>query len=177
MDLLALADESPPWAGQELEAWVLGASPEALRVIPAAVETLHRTYFKDGQVRSTLPPLPAASCPRASSSVLALAASSSPPGAAESPCMGESLREAPPAPPALLRPSKLSILSRRATGAMSVQCAGSTGQGLGPGKARSRSSPAWPTRGPLVLHGHHGGDHLGSDQKKQTWGGDRSFVG
>ncbi|XP_019337386.2 nicotinate phosphoribosyltransferase isoform X2 [Alligator mississippiensis] len=58
MDLLALADESPPRAGQELEAWVLGASPEALRVIPAAVETLHRTYFKDGQVCEPLPSLP-----------------------------------------------------------------------------------------------------------------------
>uniref|UniRef100_A0A7M4F7P0 nicotinate phosphoribosyltransferase n=1 Tax=Crocodylus porosus TaxID=8502 RepID=A0A7M4F7P0_CROPO len=58
MDLLALADESPPRAGQELEVWVLGGSPEALRVIPAAAETLHRTYFKDGQVCEPLPSLP-----------------------------------------------------------------------------------------------------------------------
>lgn len=50
MDLMALEDEPAPNAGQELAVHVLGRRGEATEVRPAAVEPLHRTYFRDGQV-------------------------------------------------------------------------------------------------------------------------------
>lgn len=51
MDLMALEDEPAPKAGQELVAHVLGRRGEATKVWPSTVEPLHRTYFRDGQVR------------------------------------------------------------------------------------------------------------------------------
>lgn len=51
MDLMALEDEPAPKAGQELVAHVLGRRGEATKVRPSTVEPLHRTYFRDGQVR------------------------------------------------------------------------------------------------------------------------------
>ncbi|KAJ6661547.1 hypothetical protein lerEdw1_014457 [Lerista edwardsae] len=50
MDLLALEEEPPPRAGQEMKFWPLGRSREVGKVTPAAVEILHRVYLKDGQV-------------------------------------------------------------------------------------------------------------------------------
>nr|XP_025969437.1 nicotinate phosphoribosyltransferase isoform X2 [Dromaius novaehollandiae] len=58
MDLMALEEEPAPSAGQELTVHVLGRSGEASKVTPATVETLHRTYFRDGQVCEELPSLP-----------------------------------------------------------------------------------------------------------------------
>ncbi|XP_040403386.1 nicotinate phosphoribosyltransferase isoform X3 [Cygnus olor] len=58
MDLMALEDESAPNAGQELAVHVLGRRGEATKVRPTAVEPLHRTYFRDGQVCEVLPSLP-----------------------------------------------------------------------------------------------------------------------
>ncbi|XP_025969436.2 nicotinate phosphoribosyltransferase isoform X2 [Dromaius novaehollandiae] len=58
MDLMALEEEPSPSAGQELTVHVLGRSGEASKVTPATVETLHRTYFRDGQVCEELPSLP-----------------------------------------------------------------------------------------------------------------------
>ncbi|NXE57141.1 PNCB phosphoribosyltransferase, partial [Casuarius casuarius] len=58
MDLMALEEEPSPSAGQELTVHVLGRSGEASKVRPATVETLHRTYFRDGQVCEALPSLP-----------------------------------------------------------------------------------------------------------------------
>ncbi|XP_067416180.1 nicotinate phosphoribosyltransferase isoform X2 [Emydura macquarii macquarii] len=57
MDLLALEEECPPGAGQEVAVHLLGRREEARRVTPAAVEILHRTYFQDGQVCQALPSL------------------------------------------------------------------------------------------------------------------------
>nr|XP_023958390.2 nicotinate phosphoribosyltransferase isoform X2 [Chrysemys picta bellii] len=57
MDLMALEEEPPPRAGQEVAVRLLGRSEEARRVTPTAVEILHRTYFKDGQVCQVLPGL------------------------------------------------------------------------------------------------------------------------
>ncbi|KAM7176158.1 nicotinate phosphoribosyltransferase isoform 2-T2 [Macrochelys suwanniensis] len=57
MDLLALEEEPPARAGQEVAVCLLGRSEEARRVTPTAVEILHRTYFKDGQVCQALPSL------------------------------------------------------------------------------------------------------------------------
>ncbi|NXA42783.1 PNCB phosphoribosyltransferase, partial [Eudromia elegans] len=58
MDLMALEEEPSPSADQELTVHVLGQNGEARRVQAAAVEPLHRTYFKDGQVCTALPGLP-----------------------------------------------------------------------------------------------------------------------
>uniref|UniRef100_A0A8B9Q6B4 Nicotinate phosphoribosyltransferase n=1 Tax=Apteryx owenii TaxID=8824 RepID=A0A8B9Q6B4_APTOW len=58
MDLMALEEEPSPSAGQELTVHILGRSGEASQVRPATVETLHRTYFRDGQVCEALPSLP-----------------------------------------------------------------------------------------------------------------------
>uniref|UniRef100_A0A8B9DS70 Nicotinate phosphoribosyltransferase n=1 Tax=Anser cygnoides TaxID=8845 RepID=A0A8B9DS70_ANSCY len=58
MDLMALEDEPAPNAGQELAVHVLGRRGEATEVRPTAVEPLHRTYFRDGQVCEVLPSLP-----------------------------------------------------------------------------------------------------------------------
>nr|XP_025044735.1 nicotinate phosphoribosyltransferase [Pelodiscus sinensis] len=57
MDLMALETEPPPQAGREVSVRLLGWHEEARRVTPMAVETLHRTYFKDGQVCQALPSL------------------------------------------------------------------------------------------------------------------------
>uniref|UniRef100_A0A8C0J4J0 Nicotinate phosphoribosyltransferase n=1 Tax=Chelonoidis abingdonii TaxID=106734 RepID=A0A8C0J4J0_CHEAB len=57
MDLMALEEEPPPRAGQEVAVLLLGRSEVARRVTPTAVEILHRTYFKDGQVCQALPSL------------------------------------------------------------------------------------------------------------------------
>ncbi|KAM9165519.1 nicotinate phosphoribosyltransferase isoform 2-T2 [Pangshura tecta] len=57
MDLMALEEEPPPRAGQEVAVCMLGRSEVARRVTPMAVEILHRTYFKDGQVCQALPSL------------------------------------------------------------------------------------------------------------------------
>ncbi|XP_053101645.1 nicotinate phosphoribosyltransferase isoform X2 [Hemicordylus capensis] len=57
MDLLALEEESPPRAGQEVEFWPLGGAEGAGKVTPAAVEILHRVYLKNGQVCQPLPSL------------------------------------------------------------------------------------------------------------------------
>ncbi|XP_037747812.1 nicotinate phosphoribosyltransferase isoform X3 [Chelonia mydas] len=58
MDLMALEEEPPAGAGQEVAVRLLGRSEEARRVTPMAVEILHRTYFKDGQqVCQALPSL------------------------------------------------------------------------------------------------------------------------
>lgn len=51
MDLMALEEEPSPGAGQELGIHVLGQLGETTKVIPSMVEPLHRTYFRDGQVR------------------------------------------------------------------------------------------------------------------------------
>lgn len=51
MDLMALEKEPLPYAGQELVVHVLGQLDEATTVVPTTVESLHRTYFRDGQVR------------------------------------------------------------------------------------------------------------------------------
>lgn len=51
MDLMALEEEPSPSAGQELGIRVLGRLGETTTVIPSTVEPLHRTYFRDGQVR------------------------------------------------------------------------------------------------------------------------------
>lgn len=51
MDLMALEEEPSPSAGQELGIHVLGQLGETTKVIPSTVEPLHRTYFRDGQVR------------------------------------------------------------------------------------------------------------------------------
>ncbi|NWI95471.1 PNCB phosphoribosyltransferase, partial [Pitta sordida] len=58
MDLLALEEEPAPGAGQELRIRVLGRLGETTKVIPSAVERLHRTYFQDGQVCEPLPSIP-----------------------------------------------------------------------------------------------------------------------
>ncbi|XP_042641754.1 nicotinate phosphoribosyltransferase isoform X2 [Tyto alba] len=58
MDLMALEEEPSPSAGQELAIRVLGRLAETTKVVPAAVEPLHRTYFRDGQVCEPLPSLP-----------------------------------------------------------------------------------------------------------------------
>ncbi|NXK52578.1 PNCB phosphoribosyltransferase, partial [Chauna torquata] len=58
MDLMALEDEPSPSGGQELVVHVLGRRGEATKVRPTAVDTLHRTYFRDGQVCEALPSLP-----------------------------------------------------------------------------------------------------------------------
>lgn len=52
MDLMALKEEPSPSAGQELGLRVLGRLEETTKVIPSTVEPLHRTYFRDGQVRA-----------------------------------------------------------------------------------------------------------------------------
>ncbi|XP_020633460.3 nicotinate phosphoribosyltransferase isoform X1 [Pogona vitticeps] len=57
MDLMALEDESPPKAGQEVAFWSLGETQEAGTLVPTTVEILHRPYFKDGQVCPSLPSL------------------------------------------------------------------------------------------------------------------------
>nr|XP_008119115.1 PREDICTED: nicotinate phosphoribosyltransferase [Anolis carolinensis] len=57
MDLMALEKEPPPKAGQEITFRPLGRTKEAGKVTPAAVETLHQLYFKDGQVCQPLPSL------------------------------------------------------------------------------------------------------------------------
>lgn len=51
MDLMALEEEPLPSAGQELAIRVLGRLGETSKVVPTTVEPLHRTYFRDGQVR------------------------------------------------------------------------------------------------------------------------------
>ncbi|XP_062987278.1 nicotinate phosphoribosyltransferase isoform X2 [Elgaria multicarinata webbii] len=53
LDLMALQDESPPRAGQEVAFWPLERAVKAGTLIPAAVQILHRVYFKDGQVAVT----------------------------------------------------------------------------------------------------------------------------
>ncbi|NXJ32671.1 PNCB phosphoribosyltransferase, partial [Ciconia maguari] len=58
MDLMALEEEPSPSAEQELAVHVLGQLGEASKVVPTAVEPLHRTYFRDGQVCEPLPSLP-----------------------------------------------------------------------------------------------------------------------
>ncbi|NXR87404.1 PNCB phosphoribosyltransferase, partial [Hypocryptadius cinnamomeus] len=58
MDLMALEEEPSPSAGQELGIRVLGRLEETTKVIPTTVESLHRTYFRDGQVCEPLPSLP-----------------------------------------------------------------------------------------------------------------------
>ncbi|NWI17521.1 PNCB phosphoribosyltransferase, partial [Crypturellus soui] len=58
MDLMTLEEEPSPSADQELTVHVLGQNGEARKVKAAAVEALHRTYFKDGQVCAALPSLP-----------------------------------------------------------------------------------------------------------------------
>ncbi|XP_025902920.1 nicotinate phosphoribosyltransferase [Nothoprocta perdicaria] len=55
MDLMALEEEPSPSAGQELTVHVLGHNGEARKVKATTVEALHRTYFRDGQVRPALP--------------------------------------------------------------------------------------------------------------------------
>ena len=55
MDLMALEDERPPKAGQEVAFWSLGETEEAGTLVPTTVEILHRPYFKDGQVREKAP--------------------------------------------------------------------------------------------------------------------------
>ncbi|NWU90190.1 PNCB phosphoribosyltransferase, partial [Upupa epops] len=57
MDLMALEEEPAPGAGQELLVRVLGQLGETSKVVPAAVEPLHHTYFRDGQVCEPLPSL------------------------------------------------------------------------------------------------------------------------
>ncbi|XP_044309168.1 nicotinate phosphoribosyltransferase [Varanus komodoensis] len=57
MDLMALEEEPPPEAGQEVEFWPLEQATEAAKITPAAVETLYRVYFQDGQVCQLLPSL------------------------------------------------------------------------------------------------------------------------
>ncbi|XP_015278228.1 PREDICTED: nicotinate phosphoribosyltransferase [Gekko japonicus] len=49
MDLMALEEEPPPRAGEEVEFCLLGRTREARKVTPTAVEILHRLYLKDGQ--------------------------------------------------------------------------------------------------------------------------------
>lgn len=51
MDLMALEEEPSPTAGQEMVVRVLGHLGETSKVVPTTVEPLHRTYFRDGQVR------------------------------------------------------------------------------------------------------------------------------
>ncbi|NXE16366.1 PNCB phosphoribosyltransferase, partial [Lophotis ruficrista] len=57
MDLMALEEEPSPSAGQELAVRVLGQLGETSKVVPTAVEPLHRTYFRDGQLCEPLPSL------------------------------------------------------------------------------------------------------------------------
>ncbi|XP_038616465.1 nicotinate phosphoribosyltransferase [Tachyglossus aculeatus] len=57
MDLLTLAEEPPPQAGQELRVWPLGSGQESRTLTPATVETLHRLYFQRGQECESLPTL------------------------------------------------------------------------------------------------------------------------
>ncbi|XP_070604496.1 nicotinate phosphoribosyltransferase [Erythrolamprus reginae] len=57
MDVMALAEESAPTAGQEVEYWSLGGNEKSGKVTPSAVEILHVDYFKDGQVCRPLPTL------------------------------------------------------------------------------------------------------------------------
>ncbi|NWQ84551.1 PNCB phosphoribosyltransferase, partial [Columbina picui] len=57
MDLMALEKEPSPSVGQELVVHVLGQLDEARTVMPTTVESLHRTYFRDGQVCEPLPSL------------------------------------------------------------------------------------------------------------------------
>ncbi|NXW34552.1 PNCB phosphoribosyltransferase, partial [Phaetusa simplex] len=58
MDLMALEEEPSPSVGQELAVRVLGRLGETCKVVATTVETLHRTYFRDGQVCEPLPSLP-----------------------------------------------------------------------------------------------------------------------
>lgn len=51
LDLLQLAEEPPPQAGQELRVWPRGAQ-ESLTVRPAHVELLLQLWVQDGQVTS-----------------------------------------------------------------------------------------------------------------------------
>lgn len=55
MDLMALEEEPSPQAGQELVIRVLGQLGETCKVVATTVEPLHRTYLRDGQVRTALP--------------------------------------------------------------------------------------------------------------------------
>uniref|UniRef100_A0A8D0GL87 nicotinate phosphoribosyltransferase n=1 Tax=Sphenodon punctatus TaxID=8508 RepID=A0A8D0GL87_SPHPU len=57
MDLMALEEEPPLRARQEVEFWILGRTEETGKVTPTAIEILHRVYFKDGQICQTLPSL------------------------------------------------------------------------------------------------------------------------
>ncbi|XP_049621537.1 nicotinate phosphoribosyltransferase [Suncus etruscus] len=56
MDLLQLAKEPAPQAGQELRVWLRGAQ-QPCSVCPDSVEPLLRVYFQQGQLCETLPPL------------------------------------------------------------------------------------------------------------------------
>ncbi|XP_055981014.1 nicotinate phosphoribosyltransferase [Sorex fumeus] len=56
LDLLQLAEEPAPQAGQELRVWPRGAQ-EARTVRPAHVEPLLRVWVQQGQLREPLPPL------------------------------------------------------------------------------------------------------------------------
>ncbi|NXI40849.1 PNCB phosphoribosyltransferase, partial [Galbula dea] len=58
MDLMALEKEPSPQAGQELPVRVLGQLAECSKVTATAVEPLHHTYFRGGQVCEPLPSLP-----------------------------------------------------------------------------------------------------------------------
>lgn len=56
LDLLQLAEEPPPKAGQELRVWLQGAQ-EPCTVKPAQVEPLLRLYLQQGQPYEPLPSL------------------------------------------------------------------------------------------------------------------------
>lgn len=55
MDVLQLAEEPPPQAGQELRLWPRGAR-ESCTVRPAHVEPLLRLWVQQGQVTDTSRP-------------------------------------------------------------------------------------------------------------------------
>lgn len=52
MDLLQLAEEPPPQAGQELRVWLRGSQEPSI-VRPAQVEPLLRLWLQEGQVSLT----------------------------------------------------------------------------------------------------------------------------
>lgn len=54
MDLLQLAKEPAPQAGQELRVWLRGAQ-QPCSVCPAYIEPLLQVYFQQGQVSCATP--------------------------------------------------------------------------------------------------------------------------
>lgn len=55
LDLMTLEDELPPELGKEVKVYELGRSADNECVTPIRAESLHRTFFQDGQVVQPLP--------------------------------------------------------------------------------------------------------------------------